>query len=181
MIVVGGVPGAGKTTLARRLADALHVPAIARDEIREGMHVTVGSDDPSEARRFSDASFETFWAVVQDLLGAGVSVVAEAAFHRDLAASDFAATCEQSDLVLVWCVVDPSVALARYRARAPLRHPAHADGVYAARMAHPAFDASVYDPPPGPWPIVAVDTSGPEPVPDIFELCRVVQDGLERA
>ncbi len=181
MIVVGGVPGAGKTTLARRLADALHVPAIARDEIKEGMHVTARSEDPSEVRRFAAASFETFWAVVRDLLGAGVSVVAEAAFHRDLAAADFAATCEHADLALVWCVVDPSVALARYRARIPLRHPAHADGVHASRMAHPAFDASVYDPPPGPWPLVAVDTSGTEPVPDVLDLCGMLRDASGRA
>jgi predicted kinase len=176
VVAVGGVPGAGKTTLARRLADALHVPALARDEIKEGMHVTVGPDDPSDVHRFSEASFETFWSAAHDLLGAGVSLVVEAAFHRDLAAPDFVATGEQADLVLVWCAVDPSIALARYRARAPLRHPAHADGINAERMAHPTFDASVYDPPAGPWPVITVDTSGPEPIPDVFELCRTLRD-----
>jgi len=176
VIAVGGIPGAGKTTLARRLAGALHVPLLVRDEIKEGMHVTAGSTDPAEVHRFAGAAFAVFWSTVGDLVDAGVSLVAEAAFHRDRAAADMEAICARADLRLVWCAVDPEVALARYRARAPVRHPAHADELHAERMAHPAFDRSVYDPPPGPWPVVHVDTTGPEPAPPIAELCLILTE-----
>lgn len=170
MIVVGGVPGAGKTTLARRLADALHVPAIARDEIKEGMHVTARSEDPSEVRRFSAAAFETFWSTVTHLVDRGVSLVAEAALHREHAAADLERLAGRADVVLVWCEVELAVALARYRARAPERHPAHADEVFAERMSHPAFDSSTYDPPPGPWPVIVVDTADHDPPLPLAEL-----------
>lgn len=174
MIVVGGIPGSGKTTLARRLADAVHVPALARDEIKEGMHVTAGADDPADVRRFADAAFALFWTTVGILVDGGVSLVAEAAFHRDHAGVDLEQLATRADVRLLWCSVDPDVARARYRARAPLRHPAHADLVMAERMAHPAFDASIYDPPPGPWPVVEVDTTGPESSPPVAELGRML-------
>jgi predicted kinase len=123
VIAVGGVPGAGKTALARDLADTLHLPALVRDEIKEGMHVTARSDDPAEVRRFADASFEVFWRTVQDLARAGVSLVAEAAFHRDRAAADFAATAALADVVLVWCRVEPSPSRATGRGhRCVTRH-----------------------------------------------------------
>ena len=170
VIAVGGIPGAGKTTLARRLAAALFVPVLVRDEIKEGMHVTARSVDPAEVRRFSAAAFAAFWSTVDLLVDAGVSLVIEAAFHREHAGADLERLAERADVRLLWCTVDRDVALARYRARAPLRHPAHDDALMAERMAHPAFDRSTYDPPPGPWPVVAVDTSGAEPVPPLTEL-----------
>jgi predicted kinase len=174
VVAVGGVPGSGKTTLAEDLARALHVPVLVRDAIKEGLHVTARSDDPAEVHRFAARAFELFWATVGELSDAGVSLVAEAAFHGDFAAAEFDAVARRTDLLLVWCRVEPSVALARYRARAPWRHPAHADEESVTRMEHPTFDWSVYDPPAGPWPLVTVDTTGVEPEPSLTELCRIV-------
>jgi predicted kinase len=174
VIAVGGAPGSGKTTLARKLGADLHVPVLVRDEIKEGMHVTARSVRPEEVHRFAEVAFATFWSTVRDLARAGVSVVAEAAFHRDRAGADLEATAEVADLLLVWCRVEPEVALARYRARAPLRHPAHADGVMAERMDHPAFDWSVYEPPSGRWPLLTVDTTAPTTTPAIADLCGQV-------
>jgi predicted kinase len=176
VIAVGGVPGSGKTSLARALGTALHVPVLVRDELEEGMHVTARSEDPADVRRFSGAAFEVFWSTVRDLARAGVSLVAEAAYHRDHSAAEFEATATLADLVLVWCRVDPGVALARYRARAPLRHPAHADELMADRMDHPAFDWSTYDPPPGPWPRVDVETAEPVTSPSLHSVCRRVHE-----
>jgi predicted kinase len=177
VIAVGGIPGAGKTTLARRLATALYVPLLVRDEIKEGMHITAGSDDPAEVHRFAAAAFEVFWSTARDLVDAGVSLVIEAAFHREYAGAEFERLHHRADLRVVWCHAEPEVALSRYRARAPLRHPAHADERSAERMSHPAFDRTIYDPPPGPWPLLVVDTSGSEPSPALATVCATLMEG----
>ena len=161
VIAVGGIPGSGKTTLSRRLGDVLHLPVVCRDAIKEGMHVTHGSDDPAEVRRFSAAAFTTFWATVGALVDAGSSVVAEAAFHREFAADEFTELSARADLILVWCDLDPEIATNRYLARAERgeRHPAHADSTLVPAMRAPGFDWSTYAPPDGPWPVHSVDTT----------------------
>lgn len=177
VIAVGGIPGSGKTTLSRRLGDALHLPVVGRDAIKEGMHVTHASDDPAEVRRFSVAAFDVFWSSVGMLVDAEVSLVAEAAFHRDHAERELRKLADRAAVVLVWCEVDPAVATDRYADRAARgeRHPAHADERFAAEMRGSGFDWSDYEPPNGPWPIRRVDTTTP---PAIEELVSWVRGAL---
>jgi cytidylate kinase len=42
LIVVSGPPGAGKTTLAHQLAQAVGCPAVCRDEIKGGIGSSAG-------------------------------------------------------------------------------------------------------------------------------------------
>lgn len=84
LVLISGAPGSGKTTLARRLGDELHLPVVSRDLIKTGMHVTARSEDPAEIHRFAAQAFDLFFGVVEQLLRGGSSVVAEAAFHTDL-------------------------------------------------------------------------------------------------
>lgn len=43
-IAIAGRPGSGKTTLAPKLAEALRVPLISRDRIKEGRLVTLAQE-----------------------------------------------------------------------------------------------------------------------------------------
>lgn len=162
VVAVGGVPGSGKTTLARELADTLHVPVLVRDAIKEGLHVTHRSDDPAEVHRFAARAFDLFYASVDLLVHADVSMVIEAAFHRDFAVAEFDSLAKRVDLVAVWCSVPADLARVRYRARAERgeRHPAHADLVAADAMDRSDLDWTIYAPPPGSWPLIWVDTTG---------------------
>jgi hypothetical protein len=77
IVLVSGAPGSGKTTLGRRLADALSVPHVNKDRIREGLWLT----DPSIARD-GDRIWGIWMSSVRLLLAAGVFVVVDQTLYR---------------------------------------------------------------------------------------------------
>jgi predicted kinase len=46
-VLITGLPGSGKTTIARPLAHALGLPLVAKDAIKETLFDTLGTDDPN--------------------------------------------------------------------------------------------------------------------------------------
>ncbi len=146
VVVISGAPGSGKTTLGWELSRRLHVPFICIDDIKTGLHVTHRSDDPAEVWRFSQAAFEAFYSVATYLVGAGVSVVVEAAFHRDHSPAELTTLAQHATLIHVSLDTPAAVSLRRYRARAEsgTRHPAHNDLHFAAEMESGAKDIGVY-------------------------------------
>lgn len=149
LIVVSGPPGAGKTTLAHVIASGVHCPAICRDEIKEGMvHATPGFR-PSPSDPLTMRTFSTFFDVLALMLGAGVTVVAEAAFQDKLWRPRLEAFSAIADIRVVACHVEPEVASQRIQRRVsddPALRAAHADtALLAERAAGSAtHDAFVY-------------------------------------
>lgn len=112
LIVVSGYAGSGKTTLAHALAKAIGCPAICRDEIKEGMWHATGEDDGSSLRTLS-----VFFEVVESLLRAGVTTVAEAAFQDKVWRPRLAPMRDLADIRVVHAVVDQKLAWSRVLGR----------------------------------------------------------------
>jgi predicted kinase len=74
LVLLCGLPGAGKTTLARRLADELPALRLCPDEWLPRL----GFDLRDEAAR--DRIEVIFWQLAQDLLRLGQSVILESGF-----------------------------------------------------------------------------------------------------
>ena len=83
-ILVTGVPGSGKTTLARELSTHLRVPHLARDDVRTGLYFTAGAwtEAPGPVPTV-EASVATFLDLAEHVLAAGVSCVLEYLVRRD--------------------------------------------------------------------------------------------------
>ena len=134
LIVVSGPAGSGKTTLAHTIASAVGCPAVSRDEIKEGMvHAAWGpAAEDFVARRDDELTVKTFpvfFGVLELLIKAGVTTVAEAAFQDHLWRPRLEPLLGLVRLRIVHCTVDAGLASQRVRERArdnPLRR-AHAD------------------------------------------------------
>jgi predicted kinase len=142
LVVVSGPGGSGKTTLAHLVAGAIGCPAVCRDEIKEGMvHATPGFV-PSPGDRLTQRTVTTFFGVVELLLRAGVTLVAEAAFQSPLWRSGLDPLADLAGIRVLRCTVSSELARSRMTARLaddPRRGRAHADldalGVSAAAAA----------------------------------------------
>jgi predicted kinase len=160
LVVVSGPMGSGKTTLAHKLAESIGCPAICRDEIKEGMvhaapRFVAGPGDELTVR-----TLPVFFGVLELLLRAGVTTVAEAAFQDRAWRAGLEPLQHLARLRIVHCMVDPEVAFQRglrRRAGNPLRRahadPGPADAAERARL-HRAFDRVSLD-----VPGIEVDTT----------------------
>jgi predicted kinase len=139
LIVISGPPGAGKTTLAHALATAVGCPAICRDEIKEGMLQALPGFVAGPGDALTARASRTFFAVLDVLLGNGVTLVAEAAFQDRVWRPELERLGGGAELRIVQCVLDPAIARARVQERmAVASRSAHADAALLASSS-PAF------------------------------------------
>ena len=146
LVVVSGPAGSGKTTLAHEIARAIGCPAICRDEIKEGMVHNTPNFVAAKGDELTRRTLPVFFGVLDLLIGAGVTTVAEAAFQDRVWRPRLEPFGGLARIRIVHAVVAADVAfqrILRRKAQNPLRH-AHADpacsDAASQAQAHDAFD-----------------------------------------
>jgi predicted kinase len=121
IVVVAGVPGSGKTTLARELAPELGLPLLSKDTIKEALFDVLGSGDLATSQVLGRASHVVLYAVAAEAR----SAVVESHFWTGTSETELVAL--RRPLVQVYCRCPLELALERYlqRARSPSRHRGH--------------------------------------------------------
>jgi predicted kinase len=119
LVIVSGTPGSGKTTLAHALARSIPCPAICRDEIKEGMtHAEGPGFQGGPGDPLTQRTFPLFFEVVTLLVGAGVTLVAEAAFQDGRWRQGLEPLARLAHLRIIRCRVDAAASFERAAARA---------------------------------------------------------------
>jgi len=128
-VVITGLPGTGKTTLARQLSIRHGLPLICKDVIKEPLLDVLGS--VAGSRTLSDASFAVMFSIARELLALGGSLILEGNFRRgEHEAPVLAALPAQApNIVQVLCQRDEAErrAVLLGRANEAHRHPGHDD------------------------------------------------------
>ena len=66
IVIINGIPGTGKTTIAKPLADQLGFPLISKDTIKEFLFDTIGVGDREWSQMLGKASSEFLYSLVMN-------------------------------------------------------------------------------------------------------------------
>ncbi|QWZ09654.1 AAA family ATPase [Nocardioides panacis] len=162
LVLVGGPPGSGKTTIGSHVADRLGMVLVGSDRVRKelaGLDPTLPAGAGFGSGLYTDAHTRRTYAELlrraELLLGRGESVVLDATWTHedDRRAARLAAERSRADLVEIRCATGPDLARERVETRPAGRDArSDADADVATRL-RSAADR---------WPDAClVDTSGP--------------------
>ena len=131
LIVVTGAPCTGKTTFARRAADALGLPLAAKDAIKTLLFDTVGWRDREWSRRLDEATYAILRHWAEAALRAGRPIVLESNFKPAAHTSHFHELATRVPCrpfqVFLESEAENVVRWFQERAAAGARHPGHRD------------------------------------------------------
>ncbi len=145
LILVNGLPGTGKTTLARRLAADVHLPVFSRDGLYETLYDALACRSNGASPLLGSAAFALLYSVTGAVLAAGQSVIVEQFFGcPELRTAELLQLQHTSDFepFQILCETEGSVLLERALARAGTeeRHASHQDMAWIeqnkARLLH---------------------------------------------
>ena len=125
LIIIAGMPATGKSTLAKKLSDALGLAILEKDEIKDEMFDTIGFKDRKEKRALDVAANAILLRCTENLLDKGNSLIIVNNFDSDMSdrVQDMIdkAGC---NCITVFLNGDPEVLYKRYVAR-DARHSRH--------------------------------------------------------
>ena len=175
LVVLSGLPGSGKTTLGRRLAPALNLPLIDKDDILDRLFESKGVGNAAWRRTLSRESD----VILQREATSSDGAILVSFWRLPGMPADSGTPADWLDapahhVVNVHCACDLEVAASRFLRRR--RHPGHLDGESSAAEVLVSLRKLTQLPPLDIGQRIDVDTSRE---PNLTDVIRAIRDALD--
>lgn len=118
LIVITGPPASGKSTLAKLLAQQIHLPLLSRDELKEGYLQTLKLNHNEASAATGKIIYDTFFEITELFLSKNISLIIEAAFQDKLWRSILALLSEKAVIKIIVCKTKVELIQERFSKRA---------------------------------------------------------------
>jgi predicted kinase len=133
LVIVGGAPATGKTTLALALGAALGLPLIAKDDIKESLAAPFATGDLAWSRRLGVAAYGVLYAMAERILVAGQGLILESNFRSGISDAPLRDLARLAPTIVIVCRTPDAVRRKRFEERAAHgRHRVHIDSAILA-------------------------------------------------
>jgi predicted kinase len=128
LVIVGGAPATGKTTLALALGASLGLPVLTKDDIKEALAEPFATGDRDWSRQLGVAAYSVLFAVAERMLAAGHGLVLETNFRSGISDAPLRALARLAPAVVIVCRIPDPLRRRRFEERAARgRHRVHVD------------------------------------------------------
>jgi predicted kinase len=128
LVIVGGAPATGKTTLAQTLGTSLGLPVLTKDDIKEALAEPFATGDRDWSRKLGVAAYSVLFAVAERVLAAGHGLILETNFRSGISDSQLRGLARHAPTVVIVCRVPDPLRRKRFEDRAARgRHRVHID------------------------------------------------------
>ncbi len=128
LLIVGGAPATGKTTLALALGASLGLPVITKDDVKEALATPFATGDREWSRQLGVAAYGALYTVAERILVAGQGLILESNFTPAGSAGPLRALARLGPTVVIVCRIPDTLRRQRFEERASRgRHRVHID------------------------------------------------------
>lgn len=128
LVIVGGAPATGKTTLALALGTAIGLPVLTKDDIKEALAEPFATGDRDWSRKLGVAAYSVLFAVAERVLAAGHGLILETNFRSGISDAPLRTLARLVPTVVIVCRVPNPLRRKRFEERAARgRHRVHID------------------------------------------------------
>ena len=135
LIIVTGMPGSGKTTLAKQISSKFSLPLIEKDIIKELLFDSLGWSNREWSKKLGTATYDLMDYFVEQQLSNKRSIIIESNFKPEFDNLKFQQwkNTYNYKIIQVVCSADNEILYERFMARAKSgeRHPGHVDVISA--------------------------------------------------
>ena len=133
LVIIGGAPATGKTTLARALGISLGLPVITKDDIKESLAAPFATGDREWSKQLGVAAYSALYAVADRILAAGQGLLLESNFWHPDSEAALRELARLAPTVVIVCRTDEALRRKRFEDRALRgRHRVHVDSAILA-------------------------------------------------